>query len=371
MKKTGESVPSNEQQLPQPSHLFRMRANKRSSKSAALFDEDVLSPEMDKENVSAQLLDALGRVPGNRPVAEVVERSPGGRPSEVLTPNGTKLFRKKALGFFLSFTTAEVMASLNIPELLADHIAIDEIDIDEIESTLVPAGPDGFVKMQELVVTPELLAEAEQARKNGEKRGTNGIPDQAATMAEEGVNAKLASANHIAVLLKLQPTGLSLFEWLHLIMFFLLRLLAQDPNNLSGGTRAANTDMMMAENLLTRSVTLLKESVKLKVESLEMGFHFARKIRFTIVTKHFSLPFVFDALTTLPPSLEDHDYLQTFLNTLIAAKTLLTPPCAKTLFPSSRPAAVPRMPLAFFKRPKPSDSKPDPIVLPIMSPLLV
>lgn len=353
MKKTEESLPE-EQKLGQPSYLFRMRANKRSSKSAALFDEGVLPDGIDKENMAAKLEEALEKVPGYRPVAKIAKRSPGGRPLEVISPNGTLYVRKKALGFFLSFIEAAILASLPNPKLLADHIAVKEIDVEQVEAILQPAGPAGFVKMQELVVTPELLKAAEDAQKSGERRGKDGIPDQAASVVQEGVNSKLASANHIATLLQLQATGLKLCEWLHLIMFFLLRIAAQNIDNLTGGTKAANTDMMIAENATTTLVKLLKEKVELKVESFEMGFHFAKEIRFTIVTKYFSLPFVFDALTTLAPSLEDHDYMQAFLITLVAEiKTLLAPKCAKVLFSSAakpKLPPIPKMSVVFFKR---------------------
>ncbi len=352
MKKTGESE-LGEQKLPEPSSLFRMRALKRSSKSAALYDENVVPEILNREIFAARLVDNLTLIPGNRPIAKLgtPSNSPDKRPLSIYTPNGTKLPRHKVFGFAITF--AEKVPTS--PGLLPFNL--EDVDIEMIESLLQPAGPAGYEKIQEIEVTPELV---KAAQLSNDKRGQDGIPDQATTMAGDGVSPKLASANHIAILMKVQATGLSLFEWLHLIMFFLLKRKAQDPNNLTGGTRAANTDMMIGEFSVTLAVALLKAGVRLRVEALELGCHFASKIRFTIITKHFALPFVFNALTTDPPALEDHDYVQGFLISLVSElNSVITPKCNRTLsFDSAPTVPVPKLQShVFFKRPKPEVKK--------------
>jgi hypothetical protein len=291
-----------------PSLRVRTRRDEKdpSYKTAALTDKSII-PQGTEEELARELAARLAEIPGHRPIIQFGEpaKTPKKRPISVFTPNGSELFREKSYGFLL------IYSNKCITELPRPH---PDFDNSKWEETLKKC--DGTVKTQEIVCTPKYLEQMDSSRRKGVVRGKNKVPDQQTTMGLPGVNKKEASATSVA-----RKLGIILpkeaWEWLHLIAFMIKGRAAQDPSNLSGGTRDANTDMIFGEDEFVYITFALNEEVKLLVESQEIGAHFAKEIRFTILTDHFMLPFVFDAQTTVTPSFRNKDYIHGLVATLV------------------------------------------------------
>lgn len=313
-----ETQESTKPKLGPPSYYMRIRTvdlRNSQAKTAVLYDETIIPPGIEKENFACDLNQSINEVEGNRPVAKLgsPRDTPNKRPRSVYTPGGTRLDLEKSYGVMEVFSDRKVV-ELNQLTCMASV---------EAEKRLVQS--QSHIKKQELVITPELLA---AARAKKEVRGTGGIPTQNKVMAAPGVPQAQASANQIASLLGLKHEKQDinngepdLDEWLHLLMYSWLKRKAQDPANLSGGKRKANTDMMHAEEVSTNLVDRLGGEILVKVEAHEMGCHFAKEIRYTIITKNFTLPFVFNAQTTVTPTSRYRNYLHALVTTLINKTT--------------------------------------------------
>jgi hypothetical protein len=340
--------------------FLRMRTRRDekdlSYKTAALMDKSII-PKGTEEELARELAARFAEIPGNRPIAQFGEpaNTPQKRPISVFTPNGGELFREKSYGFIL------IYSNKCITELPRPHPDFANSKWDEALKKC-----NGTVKTQEIVCTPKYLKQMDSSRKKGVVRGKNKIPDQQTTMGLPGVNKKEASATSVA-----RKLGIILpkeaWEWLHLIAFMIKGRAAQDPSNMSGGTRDANTDMIFGEDEFVYITFALNEEVKLLVESQEIGAHFAKEIRFTILTDHFVLPFVFDAQTTVTPSFRNQGYIHGIVATLvdIALDQLNTGTSEKQVkrklnFDKDLASGkqVSPMPLLFTDNGVPSDSQP-------------
>lgn len=370
LSKTSEHDPES---VKEPrNHFFYMRTSEEdpNSKYAVLFNSNVLAPGMDPIAVAHQLQTAVLKIPGVRPVAQLGSPAdtPQKRPSSILTPGGTRLERRKDYNAMLTFSDAPAPKEENlVPQL--PNVQITDI--------LVPPTNDDGRKVQEIVVTPELLALATLGQQEGIVRGKNGISDNASQMARKGINKKKASANNIAALASLKTTGMSLWEWLHLIMFFLLKKLAQDPNNLTLGTREANTSMMISEEALVRVVRGLGKLAYLRSEAIEDAPHFGKEIWYTIKAENIFLKFVFNARTNINPTRTERKCSNALVDVLVRASKKLSeqekenanplvaalvqksnellygkPNLKRTLFSEEDAPALPAPRLVFFPPPK-------------------
>lgn len=359
MKETEESVLADITNITntyKESHFLRMRARKDHKdpnyKTAILVQSTVIPTTLDENVTADKLLEKVKDIPGHREIAKTgtLADTPQKRPLTVYTPGGTELGREKDYGFVIIYSNKQLVEAERNPPNLTNI---------KLQGILKESPPD-FKKYQEIVVTKELV---EKAQQSGAKRGTKGIPCQNTVMSEKG-DKQEASATKIAKLLDLQTQPDEFFEWLHLIMFFLKLLAAQHPDNLTGGTKHANTDMMMGEDALLYIVDLLGGEIKLHVSTEEIGHHFSKEIRFTIETKYMTLPFVFNAQTSIQPSHRNVDYLHAVVDTIIEQiQTLFKPTTAsakKKLFPKDEKAPIqpaPKKASAAAKKTSPEDKE--------------
>lgn len=276
-------------------------------KSAVLMDQSAVPANVYEDDFATNYLSKIAKLPGNRPVAKVgsPSTSPLKRPLYVLTPEGSKLNREKAFGFFVYFSNKE----------LPEYTRVEPIQIpDEVVESLQDS--QGHIKHQAVVLDTDFLDQLSQTIRR-EKRGKKGIPTQNQCMARDSSHPEEASASKNAAKLGIaQPN--EMWEWLHLIAFFIKGKAAQSADNLTGGTKHANTDMMLFEDQLPYLTEHLKEQVCLQVSAPQIkGSHFAKEIHYTIVTKHFTLPFIVDAQTSIAPSRGLSNYIRALVDTFV------------------------------------------------------
>lgn len=353
-KKDQEESAKNETEptLPKYQHkgnaFLRVRTRKDKKdlayKTAVLIDNDVIPENANKENVASSLAKKLETVPGNRPVAKFGSpaRTPQKRPGSIYTPRGTKFTREKSYGCILIFSNRDEIEASR-PQAITNDSSVKEILKEPFAES---------IKSQEIIVTADLLDAAAKERAAGNVRGRNKIPSQNETMARSSSLKSAASATKIASALGIRSEAGELWEWLHLIAFMIKGRNSQQSENLSGGTQFANTDMIFAEDELVYLAHVLQEEIKLYVESKEVGCHFAKEIQYKIETKKFTLTFVFDAQTSIQPSLRNQEYIHALVETLIEESAKIFRVDSKEQPESNvvlSSAVSPTMPTLFFK----------------------
>ncbi|MBA2653542.1 MAG: hypothetical protein H0U71_00555 [Gammaproteobacteria bacterium] len=260
---------------------MRVRKDEDNFKTAALLDKNIVPSGVDQGEFEQQILNKFNEIPGNRPVAEVGSPSntPQKRPKYVISPDGHKYLLDKSVGFLLIYSNATVTEiSRNTVPLIPENVR------NNLENTTA-------LKFEAITITNELIEEMLEQRRKGLKRGTNGIPDQNSTMVKKGITPQEGSATKNAQQLGLAAPG-EIWEWLHLILFFLKGRAAQKVQNLTGGTKHANTDMIFAEDELLYLGQHLDEEIYLVVTPTEIDqTHFADEINFTIITPKFIIPY--------------------------------------------------------------------------------
>lgn len=293
---------------------FRTKRNEEDEnyETSALVDPQLCSLSNPQE-FEAALQSRFNAIPGHRPVKELGSpaNTPLGRPGYIITPGGRRFPREKVYGCIMIFSkngATEVIR--NKPKINA-----------RVAEVLKKCETD--TKEQTIIVTPKLLDQL--ANGKNVKRGTKGVEDQNRVMAETGYNKQEASATKIAMHLQIREDN-EPWEWLHLVAYMLRGPSAQNKNNLTGGTKDANTDMIFGENEVIFITYELQEEVQLIVKADEFpGTHFAKEIKFTIMTKSFTINFIFDAQTSIQPSYRNKSYIHALVETLIEdAKGLLS-----------------------------------------------
>lgn len=330
---------------------FRARRDEKDPeyKTAVLVDRSVLPPGVDVE-AAARYLDTIltEEVIGHRPINVLGSpaNSPKKRPKYVVSPGTTKYYREKSYGCMLIYSNKGVK---EVSRLQPDLERVDWL------KRLQASSPD-CIKMQEILVTSALLEKTAEQRKAGYVRGKKGIKNQNSCLAKFGVKAQKASATKIAKKINISQSG-ELWEWLHLIAFFILGGEAQTHGNLTAGTKPANTDMIFSENLVDYLARFFEEGVKLIVTSEELpNCHLSKKITYRVITPSFELPFVFNSQTSIQPSLRNQSYLDALVSTLLEKTEGLLDKDDQKLSVKRKlsftddgpPAKKPRMPMLFF-----------------------
>lgn len=167
---------------------------------------------------------------------------------------------------------------------------------------------------QEILITPELLQEAEeQIRKNGGRR----IISQHKAVIKPGIDPKHASATKYAEAAETFPEGLK-WEWLHFIAHKILADKSQDEKNLGCGTYHANTEMLFVEYQIPELAKVYPNGFYLRVEpEFIPNSQLLTKIRYTVLTDDLNLTFVFNAQTTKKPSILGFEYTGALIATAI------------------------------------------------------
>jgi hypothetical protein len=334
------------------SGFLYIRAKKEASthKTAMLVSSDILPEGLPQEEFEKELNQKTGEILGSRPIDRYGSpaKTPRKRPASVFTPGGTELSREKDYGLAIIYSNGDKLEAVRNPILDAktSHI-LKETSADP--------------KEQEIVLTSELIKKMDKQIRL-KKRGSKGIPDQNQTMVKKGVNKQKASATKIAELLGVKEK-FELWEWLHLIAFMFRGANAQEPTNMSGGTKDANTDMIFAEDAVRYLAYVQEKEVRLIVKSFEYpGTHFAKEIHYTVITKEFTLPFIFNAQTSIQPGRRNSSYIQSLVDTLISQTSSLCSGQARRelKFQEPKVSSEPTMPL-FFPKPKPQTSSQEPV----------
>lgn len=158
---------------------------------------------------------------------------------------------------------------------------------------------------KEIIITPELLKQSEiEIRRAKGRRSVS----QNKLFTAPGFSEKKVSATRYAQASKEFLEDLK-WEWLHFIAHKILASKAQDEKNLGCGTYHCNTEMMFVEYQIPELAAAFPKGFMLKVEpEFVKGTQMLRKIRYTIITDDFTLPFVFNAQMHHKPDYLGYQY---------------------------------------------------------------
>ncbi len=160
-----------------------------------------------------------------------------------------------------------------------------------------------------------------ERHKNGYTRSIQ----QNEILAESG-KSKDGSASKYAMATELFLTNIP-WEWLHLIAHEIAGAATQKLENLVGGTKHANTDMMFIESQLRYLAKAYPEGFNLHVKANLMKktnsdnkseyLQIATTIEYNIITPDFTLPFIFNAQNETEPHIAFGKYISAFVKALV------------------------------------------------------
>lgn len=280
-------------------------------KTSVLVERNVISAQANEAALSAQMAVQVSIIPSHRPVAAITEYSDIGSPLKMETPGRTQLIRVAKYGPISMFSN--LSSQPVIPAVPALQVEAEFYHSEQYKS--IRRVMDS-VKYQEITVTPELLSES---KKEHQSRGSRRAVSQQRVMVESQMNENKGSATQYANATELFD-GKMKWEWLHLVAHSILDKRSQQPDNLVAGTAHANTDMLLFESEIAYLAKAYPDGFKLKVKAdLIEGTHIAKHIEYRIETKDFTLPIVFDALTTRQPHISYKDYVHAIMKSLVEA----------------------------------------------------
>lgn len=284
-------------------------------KTAAIFNIDRVTTNLSPDEIHQSLMTAVGEIPTHRPIDAIVSTTKNGSPKEVTTPNKTKLKR---------------VARFSIFDVFSNHPASIGVDSIEIKNKL--PNPNDFFQTEvyksikkalilekkvEITVTEAMY---KKTKRDFHANGKNRSESQNKIMVKSGFSAKDGSATEYVnktILFKNIR-----WEWVHLVAYMILGKESQHVDNLVAGSDHANTEMMFAEAELKYLSKLYPEGVTLEISAnLIKNTHIATHIQYTIKTKDFSIPIVFNAQTPNKPHICYQQYFHALVKSL--AKTIL------------------------------------------------
>ncbi|MDR3492029.1 MAG: hypothetical protein P4M12_08320 [Gammaproteobacteria bacterium] len=264
------------------------------------------------EKVKRKFEEAAANADTNRPI-ESVEYSASGSPVAVVTPGKTVLKRYKKVG--LNF-----YSNLSPAPSPSKNIIIEEFFFNT-ENYKSVKKPSEKIKANAITITPETL---KKAKKEFEAQGKKRHISQNRVMAKTGEKetVKNAGATKYAKATKVFDENTK-WEWLHLIAHSLLVKNAQAEVNLAAGTAFANTDMMLAEDLIGPMAKAFPNGIRISCKAhLITNTQIANKIEYAIETDDFILNFVFNPHTKNKAHIVHHEYLKILSDVLLDKKTL-------------------------------------------------
>lgn len=168
--------------------------------------------------------------------------------------------------------------------------------------------PNTIEKTQTIFIDAKMLEEVRaQIRKNNgrRKKSQNSVMGGSANDYAENLGKFLKSAR---------------WEWLHLIAHRFLADKAQNANNMVGGPSHVNTRNMFAEDEIVFLLKHYPGGIEFTVKSiLEKDTHIAIKIEYTIKTKDFSHPIVFDAQDDVKPHINEKNSFHAIFEGMVSA----------------------------------------------------
>lgn len=268
-------------------------------KTSLLINKDLFP-----ESLSQAKVENLDEIPSHRPIAKIAKVSNSLSPVTVLTPKGTHLQRVARFGSFSIFSNDNRLTTTS------NLNSVDQIDAksDFFESTPYQSIRETTQteKKHKISITHHLL---EQRRLAEKKAGSKRPVSQQKVMAKKGVKEYKASAGQYAYATEVFDKSIR-WEWLHLVAYMLAGPPSQNSDNLVAGTKASNTEMMLAEKELNYLARVYPKGFELAVKAtLIPETHIATKIEYTIKTPDFEIPIEFNPQTTNIP---DHNYSKYF-----------------------------------------------------------
>lgn len=177
-------------------------------------------------------------------------------------------------------------------------------------------------KQQPVHITPGLL---QKTNKENAENGGRREKGQNEAMAVKSSKAKDAGATAYVKATKLHDDKISLkWEWLHLVAHMILGKVSQDIDNLTAGSKHANTVMIFADVDIPYLSKMYPEGFDLELwadlvdASPTEATHIAQTIYYTITTKDFSYTLTFDAQNPNQPHIDFGEYMHIALLALVA-----------------------------------------------------
>lgn len=319
----GQTNPSNA--ITQCAHMRTSHAN---TKTSVLYNENSL-PRLTAQQIQT-LKEELVKSETYRTPHRVLSRTATGTPNLIATPEGDQLelrSKNNVAAFFskahLTPSDTSIVKETIYPNRLArkaaELLALDAEDMTDVSPTTTQAVKKNNqqIKINEVVVTPELLKKAaNEKRKNGGRRAES----TASAMKEDGYNEKEASANLYARSFDQFKPDIKC-EWLHLIADFIIGSKGRDKN-LGCGTYHANTHMLFAESQVPRLAKAYPEGFHLhvKAEFDPPESQCLKTIYYTITTKDFVLPFIFNACEYEKPHIAFKEYVDDLILAMLEDK---------------------------------------------------
>jgi hypothetical protein len=296
-------------------NLYRMRTDMQETVSSTVLINQQVATDSGYalEELQQAFVAKAAQIKGFRPAATVLY-SPSGLPKQVKTPNGTVLKRRIYNGAIVLFQRKKLEFHSPVKPKVISRINGESAFFSSEQYKSVKQAIDNY-KLQVVTVTPELLAATE--REHADKKRRRSV-SQNKVMAAKGASERKASATEYVKAAQVFPQNMR-WEWLHLVAHMILGKHSQKEENLVAGSAHANTNMMFAEETLRYLAQMHPEGFTLEIKTkLIKGTQIARKIKYLIRTKTFVLPLVFDAQEAVKPPYIMREYMQHFLEAMVA-----------------------------------------------------
>ncbi|MDR3492830.1 MAG: hypothetical protein P4M12_12460 [Gammaproteobacteria bacterium] len=276
-------------------------------KTSVLINHQKLALEKTK-----RLVKSLNVITTHRPIKSISEKSEADSPIEVTTPNDSKLKRAATYGAFTIFSNHPTVKAISnsVTEIDAENSFYQSNQYKEIKKIT------RTIKNMQINVTPELLTQAKAQRYQDEAQTVKKElrPRGFLMLAEE--KSKPASATNYANAMNLFSDKLR-WEWLPLVGFMILGSDSEKTKNVVAGT-AHTATLLMLNNTVHELAKLYPDGFTLNVKAnLIKNTHLASTIEYTIETKDFTLPLVFNAQTENRPHLCYEQYLSSLTQELV------------------------------------------------------
>lgn len=280
----------------------KMQNDDKPVKVIVVVHEDKITAKLDP-NFTENLAKEFAKVPGNRPGKVTKKSAITDSPLEAETPGGSVLHRKSRLGIlsFLSNQPSDSLIDLQLQESIINKEFYNSPQYKAITEVV------DHYKKQSTVVKSESRTKhvAETYKKNNKTIMGVAATEYVQSTRSSEENIKLFN-DHIKC------------EWLHLVARMFDPLLGQDSGDIVAGTYHANTEMVLVEQQMKFLASKYPEGVLLEVfADLIPDTHIAKKIHFKVTTKDFSLPFEFNAQTTIQPHITYQSYIRNLFEELV------------------------------------------------------
>jgi len=273
------------------------------------------------ENEKEKFEQYIEKIPTNRPLAEIVEKSPiTNSPQIVKTPSGKVNYNRVAnFGSFSIFTPEPLKEQKTITTIDRNHDFFESDEYNQVKKVYTKTG----TKEQIITVNKGLIKKTDAERKKDNyKRSIS----QGSVMAESG-RTNEGSGNKYSHKAEIIPEHIPV-EISHMIANELAGKITSQIGNFIYGTAHFNTNLIFIESkhrYLAKNLeeyTLRVSAGLVKVEGgEEEHLHNATTVTYTLETPNsdFKLPFTFDAQTQNKPDFAYDAYFTALVKAKVEA----------------------------------------------------